>query len=175
MVHSVCRHYSSPATLAGYLRRVAAQLARRCRQHLLAPGKLWEQERPALVAALGEVCALHAAFVAQAGPLLNNNGGGGSGGGGGGGGGPKKAAAADLAGPTNAAGAAAAAAPAGGGAAAGAELADAAFARFGQFARRCAKLADMFGTVHQFSQLAQHTHIEGVAGVLQQFDEVRAA
>lgn len=152
IVRSVCRRYSRPAELAGYLRSVAAQLARRCRTHLLAHGKLWEQPRPELVASLGDVCALHAAFVAQLAPLLTASGGVG---------GPERAASAPQA-PAAAAKAAEAA-----------ELADRAFAAFGQFARRCAKLADMFGTVHQFGQLSQHTHIEGVAGVLQQFGEVR--
>lgn len=118
--------------------QIANQLIKRSRQHLLAPGKLWEQPKPALIAALGDAAALHAAFLHHAGGLLG--GGGGTGG------------------------------TAGG--AAGSTAADHAFAKYAQFGRRCGKLADMFGTVHAFSQLAGHTHIEGIAAVLAKFGEV---
>lgn len=70
MVHSVSRHYSRPAVLASFLRKVANQLTKRCRQHLLAGGKLWEQDRLSLIAALHEACALHAAFAQHVNQLL---------------------------------------------------------------------------------------------------------
>ncbi|KAL4452763.1 hypothetical protein ABPG75_008425, partial [Micractinium tetrahymenae] len=135
MVHSISRHYSHPAALAAFLRKVANQLIKRSRQHILAAGKLWEQtDRAALVEALSAACRLHAAFAEHAGSLLAKPGG------------------------------AAGAAPS-------AAAADA-LAKYGLFAKRCSKLADMFGTVQQFAQLAQHTHIEGIGTVLAKFGEV---
>ncbi|KAI3432720.1 hypothetical protein D9Q98_004263 [Chlorella vulgaris] len=140
MVHSVSRHYSRPAVLASFLRKVANQLTKRCRQHLLSGGKLWEQNRLSLIAALHEACALHAAFAQHVKQLL--------------GGTPS-----GTAGPAH-------------GAAGTAELVAAACAKYGQFAKRCGKLAGMFGAVHQFGQLEQHTHIEGVSSVLPKFAEL---
>lgn len=136
MVHSISRHYSQPAALAGFLRKLANQLIKRCRQHVLAAGKLWEQaDRGALVAALGDACRLHDVFVEHAVALL-----------------AKPDAAAGSAHPA---------------------AADA-LAKYGLFAKRCCKLAEMFGTVHQFAQLAQHMHIEGIGSVLAAFGEVPA-
>lgn len=155
MVRGIVRHYAQPASLAAFLRRIANQLIKRSRQHILAGGKLWEQDRPALIAALGDACGLHAAFLEHAGRLLAPRQGSSSGAGGGGGSKP---------GVPGAPGAAAAVAG---------EAAEAAMAKYGLFARRCAKLAEMFGTVHQFAALAAHTHIEGVSTVLAQFMEVR--
>lgn len=146
MVHSISRHYARPAALAAFLRKVANQLAARCRAHLLAPGKLWDQDKAALVEALGACTRLHAAFSEHATRLLQ----GGRGRGGAGG-----------------------ATPAAGAAAAEAEAAaEQALAKYGLFAKRCSKLAELFTTVHQFAQLAQHTHIEGVGAVLAKFGEV---
>ncbi len=51
--------------------QIANQLIKRCRQQLAAGGKLWEQPRSQLVAALKEVTALHAAFVHHVGGLLD--------------------------------------------------------------------------------------------------------
>lgn len=128
MVHSISRHYSQPAVLAAFLRKVANQLIKRSRQHILAAGKLWEQaDRAALVEALSSACRLHDAFTEHAAALL-----------------AKPGAAAD------------------------------ALAKYGLFAKRCAKLAEMFGTVHQFAQLAQHMYIEGIGSVLAKFGEVGA-
>ena len=141
MVHSLSRHYSQPAHLATYLHRLANQLIKRCRQHILAGGsKLWEQpDRPALVEALRAACALHTAYVEHAGKLLP----------------PSR--------------------PQGSGSC-GAPWADRApgapLSKFALFSKRCSKLAGMFATAHQFAQLAQSTHIQGVADVLAKFWEV---
>lgn len=35
------------------------------------------------------------------------------------------------------------------------------FLKFDLFAKRLGKLSDIFTTIHQFSSLEQHTHIEG--------------
>ena len=162
MVHGISRHYGQPAALAAFLRKVANQLIKRSRQHILAPGKLWEQtDRPALVEALNSACRLHSAFAEHASALL--------GGGAATLGGSTASAGARLGTAASAGSAASAAA-----AAAAGEAAAAALAKYGLFAKRCAKLSEMFSTVHQFAQLAQHTHIEGVAAVLAKFSEVGA-
>lgn len=53
----------------------------------------------------------------------------------------------------------------------------AALARCPIFARRCRKLAAMFSTIHQFSTLEAHSHIEGLPAILaksaQVVDEMR--
>ncbi|PSC73956.1 flagellar outer dynein arm heavy chain gamma [Micractinium conductrix] len=160
MVHGISRHYGQPAALAAFLRKVANQLIKRSRQHILAPGKLWEQtDRPALVEALNSACRLHSAFAEHASALL--------GGGAATLGGSTASAGARLGTAASAGSAASAAA-----AAAAGEAAAAALAKYGLFAKRCAKLSEMFSTVHQFAQLVQHTHIEGVAAVLAKFSEV---
>ena len=158
MVRGIVRRYAQPAALAAFLRRIANQLIKRSRLHILAGGKLWEQDWPALIAALRDACRLHAAFLDHAGRLLApRQGSSSSGPAGSGSSGSKPAVPA-------AAGAAAALAS---------EAADAALAKYGLFAKRCAKLAEMFGTVDQFAALAAHTHIEGVSTVLAQFMQVR--
>lgn len=49
----------------------------------------------------------------------------------------------------------------------------AAFTKYDQFCKRCKKLTEMFTTVHQFTELGQHTHIEGIQSIMTKFDEVR--
>ena len=112
------------------MRRIANQLIKRSKEHLLAGGKLWDQDKLALVANLEAADRLHAAFVEQCGALL-----------------------------------------AGRGAAAEA-TASQAFAKFGLFSRRCRKLVEMFSTVAEFSQLAAHTHIEGMDAVMARFSQL---
>lgn len=43
------------------------------------------------------------------------------------------------------------------------------FSRFDLFCKRITKLIDMFTTVHQFSTLAQHSHIEGLSDMTKNF------
>lgn len=149
MVHSITRHYARPASLDAFLRKVANQLIRRSREHIMGGGggKLWDQPRLALLQALADAARLHAAFQQHAVSLLSGKRGGSAGG-------------ADAAAPAvDAAGAEAAA--------------EAALAKYGLFVKRCAKLAELFSTAHQFAQLAAHTHIEGVSDVLAKFGQVR--
>ena len=158
MVRGIVRHYAQPAALAAFLRRIANQLIKRSRLHILAGGKLWEQDRPALKAALGDACRLHAAFLEHAGRLLAPRQGSSSSGPAG------SSSSGSKPGVPAAAGAAAVVAG---------EATETALAKYSLFAKRCAKLAEMFGTVDQFAALAAHTHIEGVSTVLAQFMEVR--
>lgn len=65
MVHAISRHYSQPAEMGRFLRRVANQLAARSRAALAAGGKLWEQPKPQLINCMGAVGRLHAAFVVR--------------------------------------------------------------------------------------------------------------
>ncbi len=43
------------------------------------------------------------------------------------------------------------------------------FGKFDLFAKRCKKLINMFTTVHQFSSLAAHTHIDGLEQMIKSF------
>lgn len=154
MVHGISRHYSQPAALAAFLHRIANQLIRRSREHLLVPGKLWEQDKLVLVENLQAAVRLHAAFVEQCGALLR-----------GGAAGTSLPAKPSIAQqqqqhsplPTTALSSA---------------DADSAFAKYGLFARRCRKLVDLFSTVHQFAALTTHSHVEGVNAVLARFGEL---
>lgn len=152
MVHGISRHYSQPAALAAFLHRIANQLMRRSREHLIAPGKLWDQDKPALVENLEAAVRLHAAFVEQCGALLRGD-----------------SAATSLPGTPSA------------GATQQQQRApppdlwassDAAFGKYGLFARRLRKLAELFTTVHQFATLSAHSHVEGVGAVLARFAEL---
>lgn len=46
------------------------------------------------------------------------------------------------------------------------------FSRFDLFCKRVSKLVDMFTTVMQFSSLAQHTHIDGLADMIASFHSI---
>jgi len=59
------RFYAEPARLAALLARMAGQMERGCRAHILAPGRMWDRARPALVADLELAVALNEAFHLQ--------------------------------------------------------------------------------------------------------------
>lgn len=61
----VRRYYADPGRLAALLARVAAQMERGSRAHILAAGRVWDRQRPALVADLDLAVALNEAFHAQ--------------------------------------------------------------------------------------------------------------
>lgn len=46
------------------------------------------------------------------------------------------------------------------------------FEKFNIFKRRLEKLVDMFKTIHQFSSLEQHTHIEGLSDMIANFNTI---
>jgi dynein heavy chain, axonemal len=46
------------------------------------------------------------------------------------------------------------------------------FEKFNIFKRRLEKLVDMFKTIHQFSSLEQHTHIEGLSDMIANFNNI---
>jgi dynein heavy chain len=49
---------------------------------------------------------------------------------------------------------------------------DVVFEKFNHFKRRLEKLVDMFTTIHQFSSLEQHTHIDGLTGMIANFHQI---
>jgi dynein heavy chain, axonemal len=49
---------------------------------------------------------------------------------------------------------------------------DVIFEKFNHFKRRLEKLVDMFTTIHQFSSLEQHTHIDGLTGMIANFHQI---
>jgi dynein heavy chain, axonemal len=46
------------------------------------------------------------------------------------------------------------------------------FEKFNHFKRRLEKLVDMFTTIHQFSSLEQHTHIDGLIDMIANFHSI---
>lgn len=60
-----CRYYADPARLGALLAKMAAQMERGCRAHLLATGRVWDRPRPGLIADLNLAVALNEAFHAQ--------------------------------------------------------------------------------------------------------------
>ena len=61
----ILRYYADPGRLAALLARVAAQMERGSRAHILAAGRVWDRQRPALVTDLDLAVALNEAFHAQ--------------------------------------------------------------------------------------------------------------
>lgn len=49
---------------------------------------------------------------------------------------------------------------------------DVIFEKFNHFRRRLEKLVDMFTTIHQFSSLEQHTHIDGLIDMIANFHQI---
>jgi dynein heavy chain len=47
------------------------------------------------------------------------------------------------------------------------------FEKFYLFKRRLEKLVDMFTTIHQFSSLEQHTHIDGLSAMIANFHSIK--
>lgn len=54
----------------------------------------------------------------------------------------------------------------------GLQLEQAIFLKFDLFSKRLYKLIDMFTTIHQFSSLEQHTHIEGLDTMLKSLNNI---
>ncbi|KAK9841874.1 hypothetical protein WJX81_008571 [Elliptochloris bilobata] len=129
-MHTVSRYYADPARLAALLARMAAQMERGSRGHILAAGRVWDRPRPALVADLELTVALNEAFHAQFKAVQRQ--------------------------------------------AEGAWALDegVVFGRYDLFAKRCRKLVSLFTTIHQFSLLAQHTHIEGLEALMRGFGDI---
>lgn len=57
------RYYASSEHLTAFLQTVTAQLIECCRGHLGAAGKLWDQDKPALIANLGAAVDLRGAYI----------------------------------------------------------------------------------------------------------------
>eukprot|EP00887_Chlorella_sp_A99_P001633 scaffold8.g1633.t1 len=76
MLHGISRHYGQLNSLAAFVARIANQLIRRSREALVAGGRLWEQDKPSLIAGLKAADRLHAAFAEQCGTLLAGGAGG---------------------------------------------------------------------------------------------------
>ncbi len=49
-LHKIARFYGTPARLGTLLSKVTNQMIRCCKDHILAPGKVWDQDRPTLIA-----------------------------------------------------------------------------------------------------------------------------
>lgn len=58
-----CRYYAAPERLTAFLQSVTAQLIGCCRGFLSAAGKLWDQDKPSLIANLTAAVHLRDAYV----------------------------------------------------------------------------------------------------------------
>lgn len=51
----IARYYGTPARMTVLFTKITHAMIRLCRESILAPGKLWDQDKPALVASM-QVC-----------------------------------------------------------------------------------------------------------------------
>ena len=61
----VRRHYAHPDNLASIVRKVTWLIVKICRDHISAPGPLWDQNRGVLISNLNTTVRVHEAFLAQ--------------------------------------------------------------------------------------------------------------
>lgn len=59
------RHYAVPDQLAAFLLTITFQLISSCRACVNAPGKIWDQPKPPLIANLEAAVALRDTYVAS--------------------------------------------------------------------------------------------------------------
>lgn len=64
-VRCACRYYAKPEHLASIVRKVTWLIVKICRDHINAPGALWDQNRSVLVANLVATVQVHEAFISQ--------------------------------------------------------------------------------------------------------------
>ena len=59
------RYYAVPDQLAAFLLTITSQLISSCRACISAPGKIWDQPKPPLIANLEAAVALRDTYVAS--------------------------------------------------------------------------------------------------------------
>eukprot|EP00217_Crustomastix_stigmatica_P013603 CAMPEP_0183798542 /NCGR_PEP_ID=MMETSP0803_2-20130417/19119_1 /TAXON_ID=195967 /ORGANISM="Crustomastix stigmata, Strain CCMP3273" /LENGTH=4519 /DNA_ID=CAMNT_0026043227 /DNA_START=42 /DNA_END=13598 /DNA_ORIENTATION=- len=132
MMHSIARYFNTPERMTTLFVKVTNAMITNCKDHILAPGKLWEQDKPSLLKNLDVAIKLNEAYQEQykltRDRLLSQ----------------PKGKQFDF----------------------GEQRI---FSKFDLFCKRIGKLIDMFTTIHQFSELAQHTHIDGLEDIIKNF------
>ena len=135
MMHTIARYYSNPEQMTTLFVKITNQMITNCKQYILSGGKLWDQDKPALLRALELSLKLNESYQEQykltrdrllsqpSGKQFDFN--------------EQKI-----------------------------------FGKFDLFCKRLQKLHDMFTTMHQFSTLAEHTHIDGLEDMIKNFFDI---
>ncbi|KAK9865923.1 hypothetical protein WJX84_001850 [Apatococcus fuscideae] len=144
MMHTIARFYSQPARMTAFLQKVTSQMIVQCKAHIMEGGKLWDQDQPKLVSKLRAALKLGEAYQKQYRAAWE---------------GPGSHMVHGINAP---------------GDEKGTFAFDEAqiFGKYELFVRRCRKLEQLFSTIHQFSGLAQHTHIDGLSGMIKRVEEI---
>eukprot|EP00854_Cymbomonas_tetramitiformis_P001067 gene1068-1616_t len=132
MMHTIARYYNTPERMTTLFCKITNQMITNCKNFVLSPGQLWNQDKPSLLANLELCMKLNEAYQEQykltRDRLMSQ---------------PK-----------------------------GKQFdfnESKIFSKFDLFCKRVSKLLDMFTTIHQFSTLAQHTHIDGLEEMIKAF------
>eukprot|EP00899_Mesostigma_viride_P009796 jgi/Mesvir1/18818/Mv04309-RA.2 len=132
MMHTIARYYNTPERMTTLFCKVTNQMITNCKAYIMGNTKLWDQDKPELLAKLEMAQKLNEAYqecYKQTRDRLQSQ--------------PK-----------------------------GKQFQfkeQKIFSKFDLFCKRVGKLIDMFNTVHQFSVLSQHTHIEGLDEMIKNF------
>ena len=50
MVYTIARYYSTPERMTTLFKKITNQLIKKCKEHIIEDGKLWDQDKPTLIA-----------------------------------------------------------------------------------------------------------------------------
>lgn len=153
MMQSIARYYNTPERMTVLFCKVTNQLIHNCKGHILAGGKVWDQDKADLLRRLEAALRLHQEYKLQ---YRENK--------------DRQPSVAGVPGATSAATAAATAKPGTGLVLDEPKI----FNKFDLFVKRINKLKDMFVTIQQFNAVAANTHIEGLETMIKDFFQVRA-
>lgn len=65
MLHAIARYYGTTARMTTLFSKITVQMIKNCQAHILAPGKLYDQDKPRLLANLQLPAQLNAAYQEQ--------------------------------------------------------------------------------------------------------------
>ena len=135
MMHTIARYYNTPERMTTLFCKITNQMINNCKNFITGPGKLWDQEKLALLENLKVALRLNEVYKEQykltRDRLLSQ---------------PK-----------------------------GKQFdfnEQKIFGKMDLFCKRVQKLMNMFTTIHQFSMLAEHTHIDGLEEMIKNFFEI---
>ncbi|MEW5318622.1 MAG: hypothetical protein WDW38_009830 [Sanguina aurantia] len=134
MMYTIARYYSTPEHMTRLFTKITNQIILKCKDQITYEGKLWDQDKPKLVANMRMAVQLNAVYKEHyelAKTMLRQ----------------AKAKPFDF-------------------------DETSIFLKFDLFTKRLNKLIDMFTTIHQFSTLEQHTHIEGLEQMIKSLNNI---
>ena len=65
MMHTIARYYNTSERMTVLFQKVTNQMVRKCKEHVLLPGKLWDQDKVALLENLTAAVHLNEAYQEQ--------------------------------------------------------------------------------------------------------------